>query len=231
MAKAIDRITSNPGSAAGLFELQIRYRYNPDVASLVAIVPAMIPLLLMLIPAMLAALSVVREKELGSIINLYVTPVTRAEFLLGKQVPYIALGMLNFALLMILATALFGVPFTGSLPALTLAAALYVIAATGIGLLISTFTNSQIAAIFGTSILTILPTVQFSGLLDPVTSLEGMGAAIGRIWPATHFITIARGTFSKGLDFADLAASFVPLFLAAPVLLALGILTLRKQAR
>ena len=217
--------------AAGLFELEIRYRYNPDVASLVAIVPAVIPMLLMLIPAMLAALSVVREKELGSIINLYVTPVTRAEFLLGKQIPYVALGMVNFALLMILSIALFGVPFTGSLPALTLAAFLYVIAATGIGLLISTFTNSQIAAIFGTAILTLLPTVQFSGMLDPVTSLDGMGAAIGRIWPATHFITIARGTFSKGLDFADLAASFVPLLLTAPVLLALGILTLRKQAR
>src|SRR5690606_15111013 len=130
------KVREASGAAApGLFNLEIRYRYNPDVASLVAIVPAVIPMLLMLIPAMLAALSVVREKELGSIINLYVTPVTRTEFLLGKQVPYIALGMVNFALLMVLSAFLFGVPFTGSLPALTLGALLYVVCATGIGLL------------------------------------------------------------------------------------------------
>ncbi|HLS58398.1 MAG TPA: ribosome-associated ATPase/putative transporter RbbA [Paracoccaceae bacterium] len=215
----------------GTFNLEIRYRYNPDIASLVAIVPAVIPMLLMLIPAMLAALSVVREKELGSIINLYVTPVTRTEFLLGKQVPYVLLGMLNFVLLMALSSFLFAVPFTGSLFTLTLAALLYVIASTGIGLLVSTFTSSQIAAIFGTAILTMLPTMQFSGLLDPVSSLQGPGAVIGQLWPASHFITISRGTFSKGLDFTDVASSFLPLLLAAPVLLAAGVLALRKQAR
>ena len=76
--------------------VEVRYRYNPDVKSVMAIVPAVIPLLLLLIPAMLATLSVVREKDLGSIINFYVTPTTRLEFLLGKQLPYVALGMLNF---------------------------------------------------------------------------------------------------------------------------------------
>ena len=88
---------------SGYAGLETRFRYNPDVESLVAMVPAVIPMLLMLIPAMLTALSVVREKELGSIINLYVTPTTRLEFLLGKQMPYVALAMLNFVLLTLLA--------------------------------------------------------------------------------------------------------------------------------
>ncbi|EPK6151998.1 ribosome-associated ATPase/putative transporter RbbA, partial [Klebsiella pneumoniae] len=90
---------SSPRRDTSLISIETRYRYNPDVKSLPAIVPAVIPLLLMMIPAMLSALSVVREKELGSIINLYVTPTTRSEFLLGKQLPYIVLGMFNFFLL------------------------------------------------------------------------------------------------------------------------------------
>ena len=218
-------------AAADAFTIQTRYRYNPDVASLVAMVPAVIPLLLILIPAMLMALSVVREKELGSIVNMYVTPVTRFEFLLGKQLPYVALAMLNFLLLTALAVFVFGVPLTGSFLTLAAAALLYVTAATGIGLLISTFMRSQIAAIFGTTVLTILPAVQFSGLTDPVSSLEGMGAAIGQIYPTTHFILIARGTFSKALDFQDLQASFLPLLIAIPVLTVVSAMLLKKQAR
>lgn len=105
--------------------IETRYRYNPDVKSLPAIVPAVIPLLLMMIPSMLSALSVVREKELGSIINLYVTPTTRSEFLLGKQLPYIALGMLNFFLLCALSVFVFGVPHKGSFLTLTGGAAVY----------------------------------------------------------------------------------------------------------
>ncbi|MBS7707469.1 ribosome-associated ATPase/putative transporter RbbA [Chelatococcus asaccharovorans] len=221
------------GNAAtvGNFQLAIRYRYNPDVQSLVAIVPAVIPLLLLMIPAMLAALSVVREKELGSIINFYVTPVTKMEFLLGKQLPYIALAMANFLMLTAFAVFVFRVPFTGSFLAYTAAAFLYVIFTTGMGLVISTFMNSQIAAIFGTALITLIPAVQYSGMIDPVSSLEGAGAFIGRIYPTSYFMTISRGAFSKGLDFSELAGSFVPLVIAVPVLFGLGTLLLKKQAR
>ena len=141
---------SSPQRDTSLISIETRYRYNPEVKSLPAIVPAVIPLLLMMIPAMLSALSVVREKELGSIINLYVTPTTRSEFLLGKQLPYIVLGMFNFFLLCALSVFVFGVAHKGSFLTLTLAALLYVTIATGLGLLISTFMKSQIAAIFGT---------------------------------------------------------------------------------
>lgn len=209
--------------------IETRYRYNPDVKSLPAMVPAIIPLLLMMIPAMLTALSVVREKELGSILNLYVTPVTRTEFLLGKQLPYLVLGMLNFAMLTLLAVTVFGVPVKGSLATLTLAALVFIICSTGFGLLASTFTRSQIAALFVTMIGTIIPCVQFAGLLNPVSSLEGMGALIGQVYPATHFLTISRGVFSKALSVGDLGASFWPLVLAAPVILGLSVWLLKKQ--
>jgi ribosome-dependent ATPase len=209
--------------------VETRYRYNPDVKSLPAMVPAILPMLLMMIPAMLTALSVVREKELGSIINLYVTPVTRSEFLLGKQLPYIVLAMINFFLLAILAVTVFGVPIKGSFASLTLAALIFVVASTGFGLLASTFTNSQIAAMFVTMIGTIIPCVQFSGLLNPVSSLEGLGAWIGRIYPATHFLTISRGVFSKALGLTDLMHSFWPLLVAVPVILGLAIMLLKKQ--
>jgi ribosome-dependent ATPase len=178
---------------------------------------------------MLTALSVVREKELGSIINFYVTPVSRLEFLLGKQLPYVVLGMANFLLLALLAVTLFGVPFTGSFLTLAAGTLLYVGAATAIGLLISTFMRSQIAAIFGTAVLTMLPAAQFSGMLDPVSSLEGAGWLIGQIFPTTHYLTISRGTFSKALGFFDLQMSFVPLLLAIPLLLGLAAMLLKKQ--
>ena len=219
------------GDAAtvGNFQIAIRYRYNPGVESLVAMAPAVIPLLLLMIPAMLSVLSVVREKELGSIINFYVTPVTRLEFLMGKQAPYVALGMLSFLLLMAVAVFVFRVPFTGSFPAYASAAFLYVIVTTGMGLVISTFMRSQIAAIFGTSLITLIPAVQYSGLIDPVSSLQGAGALIGKVYPTTYFVTISRGAFSKGLAFADLADSFLPLLIAIPVLLGLGVALLKKQ--
>ncbi|MBR0804322.1 ribosome-dependent ATPase [Bradyrhizobium japonicum] len=224
------RELSGAGEATAAFQIEVRFLYNPDVKSIVAMAPAVIPILLLMIPAILAALSVVREKELGSIINFYVTPVTRLEFLLGKQIPYVALAMLNFFLLTAFAVFVFRVPFTGSFPAFTVGACLYVIISTAMGLLISSFLNSQIAAIFATALLTMIPATQYSGLVDSVSSLQGAGAVVGRIYPTAHFITITRGTFSKGLGFDDLSAPFLALIVTVPVLLGLGTLLLRKQA-
>jgi ribosome-dependent ATPase len=228
MLKARQRL----GRAATVadFRLELRYRYNPGVESLVAMAPAVIPLLLLMIPAMLAVLSVVREKELGSIINFYVTPVTRFEFLVGKQLPYIALALLNAVLLTAFAVFVFRVPFTGSFPTFMLAALLYVSATTGMGLVISTFTNSNIYAMFATALLTMIPAIQYSGLIDPVSSLHGAGAVIGRLYPTTYFVTIARGTFSKALGFGDLWRELVPILIYIPVLLGAATALLKKQA-
>lgn len=218
-------------AAVGKFQIAMRYRYNPGVKSLVAMAPAVIPLLLLMIPAMLAVLSVVREKELGSIINFYATPTTRLEFLVGKQLPYIALAMLNAVLLTAFAIVVFQVPFTGSFIAFTCGALLYVAIATAIGLVLSTFMKSQIAAIFGTALITLIPAIQFSGLIDPVSSLQGFGALIGQVYPTTYFVNITRGAFSKALGLSDMWSSFLPLLITAPLLVVLGTVLLKKQAR
>lgn len=224
-----EQLTLHGLATPPLAQVEIRYRYNPDVKSLYAMVPAVIPILLIFIPAMLTALGVVREKELGSIINLYVTPVTKLEFLLGKQLPYIGTAMVSFALMTAMAVWGFGVPLKGSLLTLSLGALLYVTAATGLGLFMSTFTGSQIAAIFGTSLATMLPAIQFSGIINPVSSLEGFAAVLGRIYPTGPFLIISRGTYSKALGFADLWAYFVPLALAIPVLTIVSVALLKKQ--
>ena len=218
-------------TAGGNVEIQTRYRYNADVKSLPAMVPAVIPLLLLMLPAMLTALAVVREKEMGSIVNLYVTPVTRSEFLLGKQLPYIALAMLNFVLMCVLAVTVFGVPITGSVPALLLAALLFSVSSTGLGLLASALTRSQIAAMFITMVATMIPAIQFGGLINPVSSLEGSGRIIGTLYPVTHMFIISRGIFSKGLGLGDLQGAFWPLLLAGPVIVGAAIALLKKQDR
>ena len=218
-------------SAAGNASVETRFRYNPDVKSLPAMVPAVIPLLLLMLPAMLTALAVVREKETGSITNLYVTPVTRIEFLLGKQLPYVGLAMVNFLLMSLLAVTIFGVPVTGSFFTLALAALIFSFAATGMGLLASAVTRSQIAAMFFAMIGTLIPATQFAGLIDPVSSLEGSSKFIGEIYPATHMISISRGVFSKALGLADLAGPLWSMLLSVPVILGAAVLLLKKQER
>ncbi|MBE2242130.1 MAG: ribosome-associated ATPase/putative transporter RbbA, partial [Burkholderiaceae bacterium] len=228
-----ERALASTGSAATVApaSIETRFRYNPDVQSLPAMVPAVIPILLMMIPAMLGALAVVREKELGSILNLYTTPVTRSEFLLGKQLPYVALAMLNFVLMVLLSVTMFGVPVTGSFTVLLIGALLYVICATGIGMLASSFTRSQVAAMFLAMIGSIIPATQYSGLLDPVASMDGVGRAIGSVYPTAHFIDISRGVFNKALGWDELSGSLRALALAVPVILLLSIALLKKQER
>jgi ribosome-dependent ATPase len=188
-------------------------------------------LLLALFPAILMALAIVREKELGSITNLYVTPVTRIEFLLGKQLPYIAVAMTNFTLMFLMALFVFQVPLKGSLPALLLGVLIYVTTMTGYGMLISAFTRTQIAALFGTAILTVLPATQFAGMSTPVSSLAGEAQIIGRGFPMTYFVPISVGTFTKGLGFLDLASNLATLAVFIPILTLLSVMLLRKQER
>ncbi len=210
-------------------DLASRYRYNQDFKSIEAMVPAVIPLLLVFIPAILMALGVVREKEFGSITNLYVTPVTRLEFLIGKQLPYILVSMISFFGLVLLAIYAFGVPLKGSLWALSVAALLYVTATTGVGLLISAFTKTQISALAATSVLVLMIAINFCGLIDPITSLDGLAAVIGKLFPTTYFLEACRGVFSKALTFSELSAQFLPLLAFIPVLTLVSVFLLPKQ--
>ncbi|MDD2356980.1 MAG: ribosome-associated ATPase/putative transporter RbbA [Thiovulaceae bacterium] len=213
------------------YNVEMRYRYNQDFKSIYAMVPAVLPMLLIFIPSILMALSVVREKELGSITNFYATPVTRLEFLIGKQLPYIVISMIGFLILLILAVLVFDVYPKGSMVTLIFGALLYVTITTGIGFLISSFMETQIAALAGTAILTLLPTINFSGIKDPVSSLEGVGAFIGYIFPATYFINISRGIFSKELDFKDLHHDFFAMAIALVVISVFSMLLLKKQEK
>jgi len=222
--------TTRP-SAPTPARLEIRFKYNQDFDSIYAMVPSNISMLLALFPAILMALAVVREKELGSITNLYVTPVTRLEFLVGKQLPYIAVAAVNFVLMLLMALFLFKVPLKGSFPALALGVLVYVATMTGYGTVISAFTRTQIAALFGTAILTVLPATQFAGVMTPVSSLSAEAQIVGRAFPMTYFVPISVGTFTKGLGFSDLATDLLALSAFIPALTLIGVLLLRKQER
>jgi len=212
-------------------DIQERYIYNPTFESIYAMVPSVPALLLLLIPAILMTVSIVREKELGSMINFYVTPTTRLEYLLGKQIPYVAIGMLNFFILSLITLVVFGVPVKGSYLLLTACAFLYVWATTGIGMMTSTFTGSQVAAVFVTAILTIIPTIQFSGLLQPVSTLEGGAAKIGNIWPATYYMHSSLGAYTKAIAPQLMLPDLLFLGCCIPVFWAVSAIGLRKQER
>jgi ribosome-dependent ATPase len=208
-----------------------RFMYNPSFESIYAIVPSVPALLLILIPAILMTVSIVREKELGSMINFYVTPTGKMEYLLGKQIPYIAIGMLNFFILVAMALVVFGVPIKGSFLMLTVCTLLYVTATTGIGMVISTFTSSQVAAVFVTAILTLVPTVQFSGLLQPVSTLEGNARIVGSIWPTTYYMHSSVGAYTKGLGPGLMMQDIIFLACCIPILWAVSMVGLRKQEK
>ena len=193
--------------------------------------PRTMAMMLALFPAILMALAVVREKELGSITNLYVTPVTRLEFLMGKQMPYVGLALVNFALMFAMALMVFRVPLRGSFPTLLLATLIYVVATTAYGMLISAFARTQIAALFGTAILTVLPASMFAGMTVPVSSLSGMAQIMGRLFPMSYYLPVSVGTFTKGLGFSDLRTNIAVLTLFIPVLTLLNLVLLRKQER
>ncbi len=211
--------------------IETRYKYNQDFDSIYAMVPSTIAMMLALFPAILMALAIVREKELGSITNLYVTPVTKLEFLIGKQIPYIGLATANFGLMFLMALFVFQVPLRGGFFTLLLGVVVYVSTTTAYGMLISAFAKTQIAALFATAILTVLPATQFAGQQVPVSSLATMAQIMGRAFPMTYFRPIAVGTFTKGLGFADLAANLAQLSVFIPVLLLISLTLLRKQER
>jgi ribosome-dependent ATPase len=230
---AAERLGPNPVSNVyfGSVSIENRFRYNQAFKSVFSMVPSVIVIMLVLIPAIMATISVVREVETGSIANFRSTPISKAEFLLGKQLPYVVVGMLTFILMLLEALVVFHVPIKGSFGALALGALLYVFSTCGFGQLISTFTRTQVAAVFATSVIAIIPTVNFSGLLVPVSSLTGSGRAIGLMFPMAWFQPISVGTFTKGLTYSDLwsyalvlAAFAIGYFIAA-------LLVLRKQER
>ncbi|MBO6635021.1 ribosome-associated ATPase/putative transporter RbbA [Parvibaculum sp.] len=230
-AEGLHAMQSLPRAADAPFSIETRFLFNQAFKSVFAIVPGAYMLLMMLIPSIMTAVGVVREKEMGSIANFRATPVTRLEFLLGKQLPYVALAFASFLTLLLMGLFLFRVPVTGSLTALLLGGALYVFASTAFGLVISSFVKSQIAALFATAIVAMTPTVNFSGMLTPVSSLDGASQYMGKLFPSSWFQQVSSGAVTKGLSFADLWQNHLALLAFCIVLLAVARVALRKQEK
>ena len=216
-------------SRSSTVNVETRFRYNQAFRSVDAMVPSTIALLLVFVPSILTALSVVREKELGTITNLYGTPVSKLEFLLGKQIPYVILALANFFVMVLMAVTIFAVPLKGSIVGLAIGSIVYVFSTTAIGLLSSCVTKTQMAAVFGTAIATMLPATQFSGMLQPVSTLKGTGYLIGSVFPTTYFMKVSVGAFTKALTLADVLPFIFWMLVIWPILLLIAMLLLPKQ--
>lgn len=214
---------------ASLFNIEPRFRYNPTLENIYAMAPAIPAMLLILFPSILMAVSVAREKEIGTVTNFYVTPTSRLEYVLGKQLPYIGIAFANFLMLMTFVVLVMGVPIKGSIISLILGGLLYVTATTSLGFLIASFVKSQVAAVFITAVLTMMPTMQFSGMMQPVSTLDDTGRMIGSFWPTTYFMHLSVGSFTKGLNFTELSADLKALLLFIPAFIGLSVLLLKKQ--
>ncbi|SOB93725.1 ribosome-associated ATPase/putative transporter RbbA [Rhodobacter maris] len=223
-------ITRGNDSAAGL-TFTPRFLFNQAFRSADAMVPSMLMLILMLIPAIMSAVSVVREKEAGTMANFHASPVRRIEFLIGKQLPYLALSWIAFWVLIGLALTVFGLSITGSLPVLALAGLLYVTATTAFGLFLSAFTRTQVSAVFATAVIAVIPTVNFSGLIVPVSILGDSARIFGEAFPAAWFQPVTVGVFLKGFGAADVARPLAILCAFAVGYVTLAAVALRKQER
>jgi ribosome-dependent ATPase len=211
--------------------IEPRYLYNQAMKSRNAIVPGLLAVVMIIVPAMLTAVGVVREKELGSITNLYASPVTKLEFLLGKQIPYVVMNLFNFLIMAIMVLEVFGISFKGSSLALIAGAFLYIMASTGLGLLVSTFTQTQMAALVAAFVVTMIPAFQFSGLFSPVSSLVGSAKWMATLYPAAYFLNIGVGTFTKAIGFRELLPNYLVLSIMILALETGIVLLLRKQEK
>ena len=228
-----DRIAESglPVSLKAPAGIEPRFMYNQDFDSINAIAPGVMMLVLMMIPAMMSAVGVVREREIGSIANFYASPAAVAQYLIGKQLPYIAVGMVNFAAMMLMIIYLFGVPLKGSFTGLAVGTLLMVSASTALGLLISCFVRSQLAAIFATAIITMIPAQTYSGFLYPLSTMEGGALVIGKTFPSSWYYTVSVGSFTKGLHTADLLHEYAAIAAFAATSLILACLLLKKQEK
>jgi ribosome-dependent ATPase len=219
------------GPAETAVRLETRFWFNQSLRSKYAFVPGLLAVILLLMPATLTAVAVVRERELGSIANFYATPATRVEFVLAKQLPYAALSLASFVSLSALVVAAFQVPLRGSFAGLALGAVPYVLAGTALGMVVSSFTRTQAASALVTVLIAMIPSFQYSGLLSPVSAMRGAAHVFARLFPATYYLSISVGAFTKGLGPSDLLGDYLVLALMALAFSAASVALLRKQER
>ncbi len=189
---------------AGLFAIEPRFLYNPDMKSTNFFVPGLIALILLLISALLTSIAITREKETGTMEQILVSPVHPVEIVVGKVAPYILLGFFNASMILLFSQILFDVPIRGSLVLIAALGLVYIFVALSFGLLISTVARSQQIAMLMTLMATILPTIMISGFLFPIASMPTVLQWLSQVIPATWFLTIIRGIMLKGNGLSEL---------------------------
>jgi len=210
-------------------KLEVRYLYNQEVKSAWTIAPGLVMFVLTLAPPLLTAMGVVREKERGSIYNIYSSTVSRLEFLVGKLAPYVGISAFNILVLWVMAVSLFGAPFKGNGLLFYMTALLFVFITTGQGLIVSLLVNTQQAAAIITVVLSLVPTILYGGLLVPVSALGPETKVVAHLFPAMYFTNIVHGTFLKGVGLEVLWRDVLVLVLYATVLLSAGYWLFRKR--
>lgn len=211
--------------------VEIRAWYNPTLESKNFILPGELVTTLMFYSVLLASLIVVREKESGSIFNLYGSPVKPWEVVFGKAIPYISVSFVTYLIIFILTIGLFGTKFTGSFLFLTFSTIIYLFCTVGVGVLISILAKTQITAMLIAFIGTIIPSFIYSGYFSPISSLSEGGQLISKTIPASYFMDIVRGVYLKGIGFESHIVDIISMVLYAMVIYTLAILSFRKRIR
>lgn len=213
----------------GHLRLVPRVWYNAPMRSVNYVVPGLFAVLLMAFPPMLTALSIVREKERGTIQQIFVSPLRPAMFIVGKIVPYAVIAFAEMLLILAVGTLWFAIPFLGSLWLLLAASLLYVFVTVGIGVFISALVKTQVAAVFLSFIATLMPSMLFSGFLFPILNMPYLLQLYTYFFPARYFNDISRDLFLKGLGIEYLAGNLALLALYAAALVAIASVTLKKK--
>jgi len=226
-----DYLAGRGQAAATVFPIVVEGRawYNPSLESKNFIIPGLLVITLMFYPALLAALVVVREKEAGTIFNLYCSPVRPWEIVAGKAIPYIGVAFINYILIFLMSIGLFQVRFIGSFLLLSAGALLYIVCTVGIGLFISILACTQIAAMLITFLTTMIPAFLFSGFIAPITSQDLTGQIVSRFIPATYFMGMVRGIYLKGMGLSFYAWDIATLAIYAAVVYGAAIKSIKKR--
>ena len=227
LERYLDRAALGSARDASLLRFQVRTLYNPELRELNAFLPGLMAIVLAF-PALSAALSLVREREQGGLEGLLSTPIRRLQLLAGKAIPYLLIGLLDILILTGTGVFLFDVPFRGRLIDLILLSGLFLLANLGIGLLISTLLRTQMAVLIVGGLMFMLPLTQ-SGLLTPLYAMSRDARMQAMIWPATHYIIIARSIFLKGVGVQALMFHGLVLLASGVLLNGLAVFCFRKK--
>lgn len=217
--------------AAPPVRMETRFLYNPEVRNIVMVAPSLLMLVLLLVPPLLIAVSVVREKESGAIYNIASSTVSRFEFLLGKLLPAVMICMINGVVLWLLVAFYFGVAFRGSVPQFACALLLYVLATAGLGLLVSAAVRTQQAAIIITTITAMIVATQFAGFFAPLDTAEPANRFLARLFPAGYFLPVVRGMYLKGAGMGVYWVELAALAVYSGVVLWLAHAFFRKRTK